>query len=391
VIGKNSGVPQQQVYTDLSSLQKIKIQGNTDKGAALQSIAKQFESMMVQQMMKSMRQANEAFAEGDMTSSSEEKFYRDMFDSQLSLSLSQGRGFGLAEAMMRQFHGKLAAAVADRNGAPAADALNPETLKNDPLKNGALESGRFKNEALKNSDLSSVTRQQTLAVLGRPEDVESSAAFTEAVYRLFQDQDAHKETTQAAVDPALLDGTPENFVKVLRPAAERIAKQLGVDSRLLLSQAALETGWGQKVIQRSGGASSFNFFNIKAGSDWQGATVSVPTIEYQNGVAVREVSSFRAYRSPEESFSDYANLIAENPRYEQALQRGGNATAYIKALAAAGYATDPRYADKVLALFNGDQINGDQINSEKFSNEKLNSDRLDGATTLSDLAEFDQL
>jgi len=65
--------------------------------------------------------------------------------------------------------------------------------------------------------------------------------------------------------------------------------------------------------------------------------------------------------------------------------------AQIKALAAAGYATDPRYADKVLALFNGDQINGEQINGEKFSNEKLNGDRLDGAATASAVAEFDQL
>ncbi|HSB95199.1 MAG TPA: flagellar assembly peptidoglycan hydrolase FlgJ [Spongiibacteraceae bacterium] len=380
MIGKNAGttMDQPQVYTDLSSLQKINAQGHKDKGAALQSIAKQFESMMVQQMMKSMRQANEAFADGDLTASSEGKFYQDMFDSQLSLSLSQGRGFGLAEAMMRQFHGKLATAVADSKGAAADN------------KNAGVDG------ALKNN-LSNVTRQQMSMALGVSGDAESGAAFTEQVYRLFQDEDAHKESASTPVDASALDGTPENFVKVLRPAAERIAKQLGIDSRVLLSQAALETGWGQKVIQRSGGASSFNFFNIKAGSDWQGATVSVPTIEYQNGVAVRELASFRAYRSPEESFSDYANLIAGNPRYQQALQHGGNATTYIKALAAAGYATDPRYADKVLALFNGDQINGPQITTEKNSNGKLNGDRLDGVakqvnfSETSDFSEFEQL
>jgi len=390
MIGKNAGtaMDQPQVYTDLSSLQKINVQGHKDKGAALQSIAKQFESMMVQQMMKSMRQANEAFSEGDITASDESKFYQDMFDSQLSLSLSQGRGFGLAEAMMRQFHGKLADAVTDHKGAAAG-------------KDAALDS------ALKNN-LANVTRRQMPMALGASSDAESGAAFTDEVYRLFQDEDTHKETAPASVDASALDGTPESFVKVLRPVAERIAKQLGVDSRLLLSQAALETGWGQKVIQRSGGASSFNFFNIKASSDWQGATVNVPTIEYQNGVAVRETASFRAYRSPEESFSDYANLIAGNPRYQQALQHGGNATTYIKALAAAGYATDPRYADKVLALFNGDQINGDQIraaringvqiNNEKLADEKSTGDWFESTATPSnfsetqaDFSEFEQL
>jgi flagellar protein FlgJ len=186
--------------------------------------------------------------------------------------------------------------------------------------------------------------------------VEASPEFAEAVYQLFQEDGAASNTSDAPVDASAIDGTPAGFVSTLRPVAERIAQQLGIDSRILLSQAALETGWGQKVLQRSGGASSFNFFNIKAGSDWHGATVTVPTIEYQNGIAVREVATFRAYRSPEESFSDYASLIADNPRYQQALARGGDATAYIRALAAAGYATDPRYADKVLAIFSSDQL-----------------------------------
>jgi flagellar protein FlgJ len=331
----------------------------------MQSIAKQFESMMVQQMMKSMRQANEAFSEGDMTSSSEEKFYQDMFDSQLSLSLSQGRGFGLAEAMMRQFRGKFA---------------DPSTAHN----------GSDAERALKNNSVSNIARQQTLSALGRSGDADSSAV-TEAVYQLFQEEDASRKAASTTADAAPLDGTPEQFVKVLRPAAERIAQQLGVDSRLLLSQAALETGWGQKVLQRSNGTSSFNFFNIKAGSDWQGATVTVPTIEYQDGVAVRETATFRAYRSPEESFGDYANLIAANPRYQQALQHGENAGAYIKELAAAGYATDPRYAEKVLALFNGEKINSEKFNGEKLNGENFNSDQLSGAAVSSNYSELDQL
>lgn len=333
---KNSGIAinSPQVYTDLNSLNKINVQSRTDKAAAMQSVAHQFESMMVQQMMKSMRQANEAFASGDMLGSSEEKFYQDMFDSQLSLSLSQGRGFGIAEALLRQFRGKYA--VEGATG--AAVAIVP---------------GQGDAPA---ASLQNVARRQAMQALANMPGVEATPEMAEAVYQLFQGEDQASEKSNAPVDASAIDGSPEGFVTTLRPVAERIARQLGIDGRILLSQAALETGWGQKVLQRSGGASSFNFFNIKAGSDWQGATVTVPTIEYQNGVAVREVATFRAYSSPEESFSDYANLIAENPRYQQALARGGNATAYIRALAAAGYATDPRYADKVLAIFSSDQL-----------------------------------
>jgi flagellar protein FlgJ len=339
---KNSGIAinSPQVYTDLNSLNKINVQGRTDKAAAMQSIAHQFESMMVQQMMKSMRQANEAFSAGDMMGSSEEKFYQDMFDSQLSLSLSQGRGFGIAEALLRQFRGKYATGA---EGATAVDGAAEAPLV--PGQAGAAA-----------NSLQSVARRQAMQALANMPGVQASPELAEAVYELFQGDDSAEGKPAAPVDASAIDGTPAGFVATLRPVAERIAQKLGIDSRILLSQAALETGWGQKVLQRSGGASSFNFFNIKAGSDWQGATVTVPTIEYQNGVAVREVASFRAYASPEESFSDYANLIAENPRYQQALARGGNATAYIRALAAAGYATDPRYADKVLAIFSSDQL-----------------------------------
>jgi flagellar protein FlgJ len=336
--GKNQGVAinSPQVYTDLNSLNKIRVQSQTDKAAAMKSIAHQFESMMVQEMMKSMRQANEAFSSGDMMASSEEKFYQDMFDSQLSLSLSQGRGFGIAEALLRQFRGKYATGA--EGGAAAKEAAAPAQV------GAAVDS------------LQNVARRQAMQALANMPGVEATPELADAVYKLFQGEGEAEGKSAAPVDAAAIDGTPEGFVTTLRPVAERIAQQLGIDSRILLSQAALETGWGQKVLQRSGGASSFNFFNIKAGPDWQGATVTVPTIEYQNGVAVREVATFRAYRSPEESFSDYASLIAENPRYQQALARGGNATAYIRALAAAGYATDPRYADKVLAIFSSDQF-----------------------------------
>src|SRR5690606_7580721 len=118
-----------QVYTDLNSLQQIKSLGKTDKQAALESVAKQFESILVQMMMKSMREANAAFGEDDMTSSSEGKFYQDMFDNQLAMNLSQGRGFVIATAMMRQLQGR-AGNTGAADAAPAAAGPAAFSLQN---------------------------------------------------------------------------------------------------------------------------------------------------------------------------------------------------------------------------------------------------------------------
>ena len=134
------------------------------------------------------------------------------------------------------------------------------------------------------------------------------------------------------------------------PHAQRAASQLGVDPNALVAQAALETGWGRSVPSQSGGSSSFNLFGIKAGSNWEGATTNVPTLEFEEGVAVRRVERFRAYDSPADSFSDYARLIGNNPRYENARGAGGDVATFASALQDGGYATDPNYAQKVVAV-----------------------------------------
>jgi flagellar protein FlgJ len=336
-----SNLNQAQVYTDLSGLQNIKTLAKTDKNAALATIAKQFESMMMQMMMKSMREANSVFSEGDITSSSEEKFYQDMSDQQLTLSLSQGKGMGIATALMRQLQSRFD---------PAAVAKDPALA------------AKTKIDGLTKIDKSSAALQRGSApALPAPTNTVAAAAIQEAMHALFGSNaqfgssDAENLLNPSA-DSAPLDGTPENFVERLRPAAERVAQQLGVDSRVLLSQSALETGWGQKILQCADGSSSFNFFNIKADDNWTGATVTVPTIEYQDGVAVREYAKFRAYASPEESFADYAKLIAENPRYKNALDCADDPRAYVQALAKSGYATDPHYAQKVIAVLDGEHI-----------------------------------
>ena len=119
---------------------------------------------------------------------------------------------------------------------------------------------------------------------------------------------------------------------------------------MLLAQAALETGWGRHIVGAAG-ASSNNLFNIKASRDWPGDTVRRAVLEYRDGVAVREVATFRAYGSPAESFADYATFLQASPRYARALAKAADGEAYLRELQDAGYATDPRYADKVIGVW----------------------------------------
>jgi peptidoglycan hydrolase FlgJ len=142
----------------------------------------------------------------------------------------------------------------------------------------------------------------------------------------------------------------ESFVHSLLPLAREAGQALGVDPHALLAQAALETGWGKSVPVTASGASSFNLFGIKAGSDWTGATVNVPTLEFDAGIPVRKVERFRAYESAQASFRDYAGLIGNNPRYAAAVDRGADVAAFASALQEGGYATDPAYAQKVTTV-----------------------------------------
>lgn len=152
----------------------------------------------------------------------------------------------------------------------------------------------------------------------------------------------------AARAPSSAAPAPERFVAELTPHARVAAERLGTVPEVLIAQAALETGWGERVMRRADGASSFNVFGIKAGSSWDGERVRVPTLEYDGTVARREWAEFRAYDSLAAAFADYVQLVESDPRYAEARAQGADPSAYIRALADAGYATDPRYAEKVL-------------------------------------------
>jgi peptidoglycan hydrolase FlgJ len=152
--------------------------------------------------------------------------------------------------------------------------------------------------------------------------------------------------------PQVLAKTPAEFVDQVMPALRRAATALGLNPLGLLAQAALETGWGQRMARTADGSPSLNMFGIKAGDEWTGARATADTVEFSNGVATQRRTAFRAYGSIEESVSDFANVLKKSPRYRDAIAAGGDVHAYIDRIGKSGYATDPEYANKLSQILN---------------------------------------
>ena len=91
----------------------------------------------------------------------------------------------------------------------------------------------------------------------------------------------------------------EDFIAGLYPAARKVAAETGMSYELILAQAALETGWGEKVLPGTN-----NIFNIKADPSWHGASKTFNVPEYVNGKKVFLDQDFRVYGSVEEALRE---------------------------------------------------------------------------------------
>lgn len=287
------------VYTDLNGLAKLKTEAKQKTPEAIKEVAKQFESVFVGMMVKSMRQAS--LAEG-ILDSSQSDFYRDMYDQQLSVHLAGEGGIGMADLIARQ--------------------LSPNQSV-DVVKNLSVED--YQRKGL----IKAVDKDNQDGVIKNHGNIVDNKSFTSA----------------------------EDFVKKIRPYAEQAAQKLGVDVNVLLSQSALETGWGKAIIKNSDGSNSHNLFNIKADKSWLGQQAKVATLEFKDGVGKKEVAGFRSYSSYQESFEDYVDFIQTNPRYQTAIKMTDKPEQYMQQLQQAGYATDPNYAKKVMKIYKSQQIN----------------------------------
>lgn len=136
----------------------------------------------------------------------------------------------------------------------------------------------------------------------------------------------------------------EAFINKVGSAARSVAERLGIQPGFIVAQAALETGWGEHVMFDGNGINSFNLFGIKA-KDWSGDSVTIESLEVQEGIAKPVKSAFKMYGGYEEAIADYGNLLSGD-RYRDALNTK-TVEQFASALQSAGYATDPEYAVKL--------------------------------------------
>ncbi|MFO0387841.1 MAG: flagellar assembly peptidoglycan hydrolase FlgJ [bacterium] len=160
------------------------------------------------------------------------------------------------------------------------------------------------------------------------------------------------QMTQTAISGSEL---PKQFIGNLMGEARVAAQRTGIPAEFMLGQAALESGWGKAEIVGRDGARSFNLFGIKATSAWKGRVVESMTTEYIDGKPEKRVERFRAYDSYAQAFEDYAQLISQSPRYASSVAqaaRTGSVATFAQGLQQGGYATDPRYAEKLSRVIN---------------------------------------
>ena len=282
---------------DVQSLNHLKAEAGKNSAAAVRETAKQFESLFMREMIKSMR---EATMKSGMLDSSQGDLGTDMLDQQLSVQMS-GLPGGLSEAIARQLERQM--------GGAEANLVAPSTLS-----------------------MSSLQYQRS--------HIASSAASSAN----------SANSTPAASGPG--PKGRDEFVQHHQASAERVAQASGIPASFMIGQAGHETGWGKGEIKNADGSNSFNLFGIKAGKGWSGKVAEITTTEYINGTAQKVTAKFRAYDSYEDSFKDYARLINNSPRYEQARAKTDSAVAYATELQKAGYATDPEYARKLSGAIN---------------------------------------
>ncbi len=273
---------------DVQGLDHLRNSAHLDPHAGLKEASKQFEALFLQMMLKSMRAA---VPKSELSSNSQTEMYTEMLDQQWAQSLA-GKGIGLAEQLTRQLGGHTPQQPPELNAATSTFLDLPPTRPS-PF------------EAWKRREVSGADNNQ-------PDHVQA-------------------------------------FIARLSEPAQKAARSSGVPAELILAQAALETDWGRRTITTAQGADSHNLFGIKAGGQWQGATTQVMTTEYTDAEAQKQLEAFRVYPSDDAAFNDYARLMRSRPGYA-AVRNANDAPQAAIALQQGGYATDPRYAQKLISV-----------------------------------------
>lgn len=288
---------------DTQGLQALRARAADNDPEALRAAARQFEAMLLQTLLKEMRETSWRAADDPFAPSESLKLYRELLDQQWVQRMVQGRGLGFAEKLAEQMlRGHASGESAIAPPPQAAGRIMPRSDVEPLVDTGRAEQARQTPQATGGSDASS----------------------------------------PGAMDP----GTRKaRFVQTMRPHAEAAARTTGLPADFILAHAALESGWGAREIRGEDGRPSHNLFGIKAGGRWAGPSVETQTTEYRHGLPVRQSERFRAYDDYTQAFADYATLLIN--RYGDAVRAGADADTFAQALAVGGYATDPAYAGKL--------------------------------------------
>lgn len=303
---------------DVKGAQDLRAQFKKDPQEGVRAAAQEFEALFLQMVMKSMRATT---SQDGLMDSESSRFFTGMLDQQVAKDLSATGSVGLAqmleEQLSRRFEGLNPAGMSGK--AASISASPAPDLADLPL---ASPQGLGVSKGLQG--LRSQPERATAGVASVP----GSAAAPQ---------------------------TPQAFVEQVWPHAVEASRNTGIPPQFLVAHAALESGWGKRDIRNPDGTPSHNLFGIKAGKSWAGPRTEITTTEYVDGVAVKQQDAFRAYGSYAEAFQDYANLLRNNPRYS-AVIGSQDGTEFARRLQQAGYATDPRYAEKLAGIINGSTL-----------------------------------
>jgi flagellar protein FlgJ len=306
---------QGRLVIDAQALGALRAQAKRSPDAALEKAATQFEALFLQMLLKSMR---ESVPQDGLFDNEATRTYIGMLDQQFAAGLSGKGKLGLADLLVKQLRAAGAAgAVSAEPGSPPAEysPASPGSPRTDPP-----------NQAV---------------APGNPPPMQFNPFESRDGYGL------NPAPGAAGAKDSALSPRVREFLDKVGPHALAASRETGVPARFIVAQAALESGWGRSEIRAADGSPSYNLFGIKAGRGWSGNTVETATTEYVNGAMVKTAEKFRAYGSYAEAFQDYARLLRSNGRYSEALASGDDPFKFARGLQKGGYATDPRYAEKI--------------------------------------------
>lgn len=334
--------------TDLSALRRSARDNSPD---GLKAVAQQFEALLVNMMLKSMRDAT---PKNGLFDSEQTRLYTSLLDQQISQNFAK-RGIGLADALLRQLSPTQSAPLpsdksVSKTGIDGAHLALSDSVKQQQISTLAKLSLLGSNGSAMTGSLNGPSGNLPTNPLTLSDDLRS--AFTDSL-RGRNGQWSSKIATGSAAtlnQPTSKPAHVRAFQEKLGVHADEASRATGIPAKFMLGQAALESGWGKRVMVAADGTSSHNLFGIKATKGWAGKVVETTTTEYVDGVAYRKKEKFRAYDSYADSFKDYARLLKSSPRYKNVLANSHDAVSFAQGLQRAGYATDPHYAAKLTRI-----------------------------------------